>query len=99
MSGAQHTPGPWTVSDHYIEGPDVERTMIATMLWPRLQDLKRRIDLTEEHRCNLRLIAAAPDLLAALKLLAEDVKSYPALDRPCHALNEALAAIAKAEGR
>ena len=47
-------------------------------------------------REDARKIAAAPDLLEALQLLAADVKDYPAWQRPCHALDKALAAIAKA---
>lgn len=45
------------------------------------------------------LIAAAPDMLEALQMLAADVKQYEAWQRPCLALDKALAAIAKAEGR
>lgn len=52
----------------------------------------------EETDADGRLIAAAPDLLAALKLLVADVADYEAWERPCHALDKARAVIAKAEG-
>jgi len=46
-------------------------------------------------------VPAAPsitsDLIAALKLLVADVQEYPAWERPCHALDVAEAALAKAE--
>ena len=57
----------------------------------------------EDSRANARLIAAAPELLEALRELVEDVESYgfahPDGGRfePC--IDRALAAIAKAEGR
>lgn len=44
------------------------------------------------------LIAAAPEMLAALELLFADVQDYEAWQRPCHAVDVARAAIAKARG-
>jgi hypothetical protein len=49
---------------------------------------------SEEQRSNARLIAAAPDLLEALKNLENDDGIIPA-----HAWNLVQSAIAKAEGR
>lgn len=45
---------------------------------------------------NARLIAAAPELLEALKLLLADLNGYEAWERPCHAVDVAKSAIAKA---
>lgn len=56
-----HTPGPWTVNGHYIESPPLRpnfgRRAVA------------RVDYSHhsEIPANARLIAAAPELLAALK--------------------------------
>jgi hypothetical protein len=63
----QHTPGPWSVTDgHYpsfkqISGPSFK---ISVVMWAT--------DLTEDdyrkRDADLHLIAAAPELLEALKL-------------------------------
>ena len=49
----QHTPGPWTVDNQYIHGPDGIRFL------PVAGD--------EAGQANARLIAAAPTLLEALE--------------------------------
>ena len=46
------------------------------------------------------MLAACPgtinaELLAALQLLVDDVAGYPAWERPCHALDKAVALLAK----
>ena len=92
----QHTPGPWSVTDgHYpsfkeISGPSFK---ISVVMWAT--------DLTEDdyqkRDADLRLIAAAPDLLEALQRM---------LDAPSHGTHEAMrraneaarAAIVKATG-
>jgi hypothetical protein len=66
MKTAQHTPGPWEVDSEEIYG-DCRN--------PKGQDLIARLPmecnagglLTDRNRADARLIAAAPDLLAALK--------------------------------
>ena len=77
MSG--HTPGPWTISvgeancdeelaygciDGYVQGPRKERDEfhLAT-IWADTEGLR------QQAPGNARLIAAAPDLLEALKRL------------------------------
>ena len=82
----QHTPGPWTVDNQYIHGPDGIRFLAVAG--------------DGAGQANARLIAAAPDLLnlltAAGRLeeltgenLAVYARTYAALAR---------AAIAKATG-
>ena len=70
----QHTPGPWNVGDdspNEYEGPTVENIDTVIAVIP-IDDIN---DSSPEERANARLIAAAPDLLAALeqlKALAEE---------------------------
>jgi hypothetical protein len=58
-----------------------------------------------KEKANARLIAAAPDMLAALRLLVElykdEWRNFPNLPETCGeaAWRKALAAIAKAEGK
>jgi hypothetical protein len=100
-----HTPGPWTcrvgtngpfvnerdktIAPFYVLNP----TNIGTPAIPQ-----------DEARANARLIASAPDLLAALKeLIARAVASSTVMfssdPRVAEAVDAALAIIAKAEGR
>jgi hypothetical protein len=85
-----HTPGPWEFvgngcirSPFEIGNPERAGVEIATVApWQ------------PEHEANARLIAAAPDLLLALK---EIVAFNTPL--PCGLLPQARKAIAKAEGK
>ena len=66
MSAAGHTPGPWTYpggTGNFVGGPD--RLRIAD-----LGGLERS---PEERQANARLIAAAPDLLAACNSVLDSV--------------------------
>ncbi len=61
-----HTPGPWHIG--MKPGPmiyDKEGAQVANMSIPMLP--------ADEHLANVRLIAAAPDLLAALQALMADI--------------------------
>jgi hypothetical protein len=99
-----HTPSPWTVSalDGQTIGP--RRVLVS---WtsgaevPQLQAVARVFERTGETEANARLIAAAPELLAALRELvrAWDHTTYAVPDRMEAALTAADAVIAKAEGR
>jgi hypothetical protein len=102
----KYTPGPWAQDDS--DGADWgwirdgEGRMVAVCGIPEGADLiKHRRDGSDPTEANARLIAAAPDLLEALKRLC---------DLPCNcpceigademtAYGQARAAIAKAEGR
>ena len=99
-----HTPGPWGLDGNLIEGPDGERVACITAYSRR----------TPKQKANARLIAAAPDLLEALRMVmacAGDISAAPdgllemALDdgdeetrRQANAFLVARAAIAKATG-
>ena len=103
-----HTPGPWRESwDYHRTSPDSMR-VVAFACGPQIMSdgvsrdlggvlLQPSREACEQVQADARLIAAAPDLLAALKTLIDDAA----------VLNEALiekrvqgiAAIMKAEGR
>ena len=70
MSG--HTPEPWAYDKGSIGGPTImvsgKRHWIADI---RTRNVRVGGPLDDETEANARLIAAAPDLLAALKGLVE----------------------------
>ena len=87
---SKHTPGPWHVvgeSDPEIHGPDGE--------WITHQVCSGAGDENNDGQANARLIAAAPDLLAACK--AALVWFDAAQDTA--AAKQLRTAIAKAEAR
>jgi hypothetical protein len=85
---SKHTPGPWEARDfsgdqYVIWGPEFgggRHALIATCTGPNLE-------------ANARLIAAAPEMLAALK------RAYGFLEKGSRAYEQVRAAISKAEGR
>lgn len=76
----QHTPGPWAQNGNLIEGPDGETVAYVTAY----------NTMTPRQKANARLIAAAPELLAAL----ENVMANPTT----FSFEPIRAAIAKATG-
>lgn len=76
----QHTPGPWARNGNLIEGPDGETVAYVTAY----------NTMTPQQKANVRLIAAAPELLAAL----ENVMANPTT----FSFEPIRAAIAKATG-
>jgi hypothetical protein len=88
---AQHTPGPWVAEN--ITGTcwqiDAESDAVATT----------QFCYARETAANARLMAAAPDLLAALKEILPWHDSHPAEATNNPLINRCRAAIAKAEGR
>lgn len=93
-----HTPGPWEyVPDEDIPGHREPDRVKAGKYWI-LQTNSSVSYVSNETTANARLIAAAPDLLAALELLVSDCADYPAWERPCMAVDHARAAIRKARG-
>ena len=95
---AKHTPGPWLARCPYISAGIWE---IALMTQPDHKDLHQ----VKEWAANARLIAAAPDLLEAIQLLAGCIvmggDPYEGLgpSKPgTSPIAKARAAIAKAKG-
>jgi hypothetical protein len=92
----KHTQGPWEVTSanrpfEYLEvmGSQDGR-IVCGMEWTDNASTQAR------HEANARLIAAAPELLEALKEIVDSLKDTPVYS---HSLAVALATIAKAEGR
>ena len=93
-----HTPGPWAVHPvkAQVDAFSPHPIPVCQMLWPTTE---RSEDETE---ANARLIAAAPDLLEALKGLHDDLAEYQRINNiggyDNHWMVAARAAIKKAEG-
>ena len=89
-----HTPGPWTVNKYRSIGAGEHGTRpIVAHVEPFYGTDRQYGDDT----ANARLIAAAPDMLAAL-CLAQDTLTPPRGDEEQEALAAITAAIAKAQG-
>ena len=92
MSAGTHTPGPWRV------GP-VDDTIVTDAAGKEVAAIDGDYNSPDEWprmEANARLIAAAPDMLAALRLCAEGAGFQYMTFESRAAVN---AAIAKAEGR
>lgn len=97
---SKHTPGPWTADDGEGYSGWRIRSQAGTLIAEVVGD-------SYASDCNARLIAAAPDLLAALKSAVEDgiVTSSSAADggaaqysKQAQVADQIRAAIAAAEG-
>jgi hypothetical protein len=101
------TPGPWVAEDHSVT--DLEDGLAVIAVFPEhprdtptrgmvawLGDHGANFQAPETRAANARLIAAAPDLLAALKALLDKADLN---DWNQEAYEAAEAAIAKADGR
>ena len=78
MSAAKHTPGPWQVVCHSWHASSVyskDMDTIATCVVPCVDDEPADSDADDEalKDANARLIAAAPELLAALTACAHEL--------------------------
>lgn len=102
--GAKHTPGPWAAhfeEAYFVTGPDLGRVAMMMNLKGAHGLGGRRSG--DESAANCRLIAAAPELLAALvAAVALADKNLPRFDGrtpECQAVHDqCTAAIAKATG-
>lgn len=98
MSEAKHTPGPWEVAQYsdgaYIMSDHVDPGFGVKQEVARVH--AKRHDDARGH-ANARLIAAAPELLEALRKIDDEDGRHFHIDANCKCLLRA--AIAKAEGR
>jgi hypothetical protein len=106
MSEAKHTPGPWEVPTASLTSVWHGDEQVASCHWtiecpncgdtdPDYRAGRREFDPSGVRQANARLIAAAPDLLAACRVALIDA-SWGGTDATRRQLQ---AAIAKAEGR
>jgi hypothetical protein len=97
---ATHTPGPWAVEPSWGEPGRMTLSAPTTQTAHQERGLICSTDGTpfrEQELANARLIAAAPDLLSALQVIAADGKRDGWI--PSYHYGEVQKAIAKAEGR
>jgi hypothetical protein len=107
-----HTPGPWKIAYSDGSGPEyitASNQSIATLRWgcSCCKDTPDSFDdMSEEEQANAQLIAAAPELLEALEIVAASLDEAISLTDEGKAFNQrwqreysqARAAIAKAKG-
>lgn len=86
-----HTPGPWKI------GPEYENKKSRSVWHGDFSTTAKTVARFIDSDSSARLIAAAPELLEALKKLLEWGR-FPE-GYPMQAVSEACRAIAKAEGR
>lgn len=105
MSEAKHTPGPWTLASTFpdIDGYKVKGGSLAFSNVQRVIAVVKNQGsrpVVEDSLSDARLIAAAPDLLAAAKKALDEMCRTIA---PRNSFTDAVdlldAAITKAEGR
>lgn len=91
----EHTPGPW----HVVKIPGESRPRVHAEVY----DVADVCHAGGAVEANAMLIAAAPDMLAALREVMSsccgDTMNEAARERKTHALYLAASAVAKAEGR
>ena len=92
---AKHTPGPWHIG--MKPGP-----MIYGPKGEQVADMRHKpftlVSEIDESVANVRLISAAPDLLAALEAIIKMIGPYAGQGRMDAEISAARAAIAKAKG-
>lgn len=92
---AQHTPGPWSVEiDHHNNAPEFIRAYADGEMYDLASVL---CDETGNASANARLMAFAPELLAALQNIVACFDANDP-DSMANAAADARAAIAKATG-
>lgn len=96
----KHTPGPWAWRKDYcgLENPEIKEFVLAYESYEgmSLEDYPS----TGREEANAKLIAAAPDLLDAIKSLVKQMHSPPTGANGYHEIDLSAAerAIAKATG-
>ena len=73
-----HTPGPWEINEG--DGIAIAKVSVFAITAPCTADIGSGLS-RDENAANARLIAAAPDLLAALKAVSETGDDCPMCDR------------------
>lgn len=99
-----HTPGPWDIRDATIWGPKGEEVATVSDERGPLHRVNGEIRKVGPKsiaiaEANLRLLAAAPTMLAALRDCIAALESDTETNQQAAALLNAQAAVAKAEGK
>lgn len=92
----KHTPGPW-----FVDGAKPWQIILRTEKTNMLRIASANTQFTRTYAANARLMAAAPELLEALKNATSVLKAFAGHVKDGIAdvtLEQARAAIAKAEG-
>ena len=84
----KHTPGPWHYAECQMGAPFIDTESIG--------DLFAAVLPLDEERANVRIMAAAPDLLAACEMALLDMRYYATVHG--ESITALEAAIAKAKG-
>lgn len=100
----KHTPGPWVLDSIFpdIDGYKIRGGTLSYRKGPRLIAVVKKQDqspLSEDHQATAHLIAAAPDLLEALRDITNVCASVDFAHRISGVIDKARAAISKAQGR
>jgi len=106
MNEQKHTPGPWSATKQSKTSYRIDTAGEQFPEWKGLAHVFIAVGTEDESKANASLIAAAPDMLAALRALYEHCamihKSWGDGDnsKQANAAKKAgLAAIAQAEGK
>lgn len=89
MSEAKHTPGPW------VRGDGDPHQILSSLTWDCVAEVN---DALPEGEANANLIAAAPELLAALEAMIAKATKQNWNDNYPDQLAQAFAALDKAKG-
>ena len=93
----QHTPGPWKINKKYSFSVETLSDGQGINIIAECSD-PDGIRSAGEDSANAKLIAAAPDLLAALEAIIKMIGPYAGQGRMDTEISAARAAIAKARG-
>jgi hypothetical protein len=97
--GVSHTPGPWVVEDSRKLPKRLRQNIIMVVAekggMPGL--IVNQGAITKEDEANARLIAAAPDLLAALKRVLKAEDDYFYLTDDSHSRSEHIKELSAAD--
>jgi hypothetical protein len=102
---SKYTKGPWNISDHYsnykLDGfiiSDENYWGIAHLWASKFTTMEEYFNEIKELNANAKLIAAAPELIEALKDITDYVMNLPASVESLTVVRKALTAINKVEG-
>jgi hypothetical protein len=98
MTQSKHTPGPWRHSKGGPNGCPVVGTDRGLMVCMLSHSVNIPTHI-EQAKANASLIAAAPEMLEALKEAQANFKTYDRFKVDVDAMHKIESAIAKAEGQ